>query len=846
MRKIIFTILAFNSLLTNAEVDIDKFAGCEGRDTTGKNVKVESLVRSLENCPFAKVYLKENENTYKTNLDQKIAMQLKTSLDQDLEALMLQGEFFETLGLNLTNYGQSESIKSKCQLDKMTDFSSCQGKDSKEYERKKNILLTLYGAKSNADFSQQLKNKLKAMAGKDSEKTCSLVSEGNENYDQFLLFQAGLTKKSLIELKNAIEEKKPLSTMLAQFPLLDLIFKDKETSLKFINEVQLFLSENKNTTENQIADLLKNKVKDFYANKDNADAISRTMANTCSGFQKKIHEFVCSDDINYETSDGIISKRLFDGFDMTQSNNLRNKRVNLNDKEMAFMAFGKKCEIDERDKLKNQGKNIESLIGLGGVFNDNLREESTLDEKKSGIAKLQLVAKCSNSKSQNKGDCNNLDLMTSANLQQIYNCPQSAECDDQIEKTVNYLAICERRNSKIMARKNQEELISSVESESQAAESRDTVTKKKKLDLDFFDNLLSDEFQVSLDANINGKEIEKQLAKGFDQVKIEKDVLINSPYLLVPKKDDASHELGKTFGLKPQKSYEDNSGTSAVNHSSAYSFDQSWSGIGLKKPALKINQNTTNQESTHKDFVANERTAKKVITEDEAQLREKVARLEAIAEERAKSDEEQVGKTNFGQSFTKGSVIDSLKSVRPHVNQQEKQYGFQANITAAHVFKDEADEKIMAVGSLEPSVAVNRNMASVNQASRVGVDTKNSTKSLSLQTTSNNTKTNANPNEIKDARLEYQLNFAELNQFDQERLDAIWKDKNLKLYLGIKNQGNTDIVILTLDKDKRPFIENFSKLTASTQKAILEWKLFKENKNLIRMKDLNSLFKLKS
>jgi hypothetical protein len=51
----------------------DSFSGCIGKDVTGREVKVESLSRSLENCPFAKVYLKENEEKYKSEIDTKVS-----------------------------------------------------------------------------------------------------------------------------------------------------------------------------------------------------------------------------------------------------------------------------------------------------------------------------------------------------------------------------------------------------------------------------------------------------------------------------------------------------------------------------------------------------------------------------------------------------------------------------------------------------------------------------------------------------------------------------------------------------------------------------------------------------
>lgn len=63
------TFLILNSFSVFAEDGgVDTFSGCIGKDVTGREVKVESLSRSLENCPFAKVYLKENEERYKSEI----------------------------------------------------------------------------------------------------------------------------------------------------------------------------------------------------------------------------------------------------------------------------------------------------------------------------------------------------------------------------------------------------------------------------------------------------------------------------------------------------------------------------------------------------------------------------------------------------------------------------------------------------------------------------------------------------------------------------------------------------------------------------------------------------------
>lgn len=826
-------VLFFASFEILAGEEIEIFSGCVGKDVAGREVKVESLSRSLENCPFAKVYLKENEEKYKATIDGKIAESLKNSLDQDLENLMLQGEFFESLGINLLSYGSSAGIKESCQLDKMTEVDECLGENKKEYERRRKSLYSSFGANDSIDFNKKIKEKFKKMTGRNNENYCPLLGSNEQDLDQFLLYQSSFTKASLLELKLYLEKDLPLADIQAKFPMLDLIFKGNEdTAKKFIGEIRNI---DDKIDPNVLARAIKEKITNFYSEKENAQSISTVMKNTCLNFNKKIKKFICSDDLKYETQNGAISKRLFDGFDMSQSDLSRNKRVKLQDKEMAFMAFGKKCEIDERDVstlTSDKRKSLDELIGEAGEYTNGLREDIPAEVKSRESMSLKQIAFCQSTDEKLKGKCSADAPIAASKLREIYSCPDSKSCDDSIELAANYIEGCERRGArnKMLAQRVRGEESSSGQSkqESDAVES-------DSLDLDFFDNLLAD------NKTAPAKSID--LTKKDEKANLLKSKALNSS-------DKAGNaDSGNTLKSKRIANDESNQNSKDSNGSgfqpSNFGERENFAQVSnsFKKPqsakiATAIASSTIASSDATKKTAINSGNADGANGVDEA-----TAKIHAELKERLASLEgQQKGYKNGFEAGSRDSRVSRLEDVRtPKGTKKNSSPKF--NDAVYRNGEDSVSVKDLSGNSSpdhkEEELAKAASSGEVGKGSSRSV-ANNKSQGIGLNAQGVNKIDTKDGDELSPGLV---LNLEELSAIDETKLNQLWKDKNSKFIIGVKGDKlQNEKMILSLDKDKKTMIENFQALSLKTRESVLKSKLFKDFK-IIRQRDLNEIIK---
>lgn len=851
MKKILIPLM-FSSQ-AYAQLDIEGFNGCIGKDSTGRDVKVESLVRNLENCSFAKVYLKENEEKYKSELDQKIADALKTSLDQDLELIMLQGEFFNSLGVNLVNYGGQNAIAQSCQLDKMTDISKCQGKNAKEYERRKKILFSKYQVENEIGFTASIKNKFSSMIGDSEDKSCSLLNGKNE---QFLLYQASLTKGALLKLKEYVDQGKPIEEMKSEFPMLDLIFRgDEKVANKFINEVKGIQGPELTIDSNKLAEIVKTKIHDFYKKSENAKEISNTMAKSCESFQTKIKSYICSDDLKYESRDSLSSRQLFDGFDMTQSNMARNRRVNLQDKEMAFMAFGKRCELDENSQAKNfEGKSVDSYIGNNGDYVRSLREVLSEDAINLEVEKLKEFSHCKAVELKDKNLCSNeRKRISSQSLKEVYNCTSDKACEDKIEKTANYLESCERRQAKILAKKNREKetsLASANDSEASAS------ANAKEVELDFFDNLLGDTKKSNFIASDNKKEIKKS-EENADDLKLKefnaqseqdriKGVSISSA-------GNTTNEENEDYRIDEKN--EPNIVRQANPFNETNSMNKFAAEIAEVRKTQALNNTLTAKRPAKSDSAITK--PENYVTKENAELRERIAKLEGMSAAQESSTQsaktglsidQRIQALNKENDYLKNRERELLAKNKKAVREVRENTDFRSAVQQTNRQHEEEslgnmEENGRSIASTQ-SKSATKNGASQAKESKDSKETRTG-KGLSLSIFGNT----GNELKTKDQAEDKQTNAVllsaeEIEGLDQGKLDQIWKDKKEKLHLGVKNKDKTiDTVIVAMDNSQKPVIENFASLSQDVQRSILDWKLIKDNKLIVRKNELDQMLK---
>lgn len=818
--KIILVTICFE-VLAGEEAEI--FSGCIGKDVAGREVKVESLSRSLENCPFAKVYLKENEEKYKANIDENIAEFLKVSLDQDLETLMLQGEFFESIGINLLNYGASTEIKESCQLDKMTDVDECSGKNKNEYERRRKSLFSSFGANDSREFNHKIKEKFKKMTGRVESNSCPLISNNEQGLDHFLLYQSSFTKASLLELKQYLEKDLSLNDVQAKFPMLDLIFKgDEKIAQKFIEEIKAI---NEKQDPSLLAKTIKEKITRFYSEKENAQSISKAMESTCLNFNKKIRKFICSDELKYETQNGATSKRLFDGFDMSQSDLTRNKRVKLQDKEMAFMAFGKKCEIDEREEstlISDKRQSLDQFIGEAGEYTKELREEIPSEVKSRESMSLKQIAFCQSSDEKLKGKCSESNPIGANKLREIYNCPDSKNCDDSIELAANYLESCERREARS---KKLAQRVRSEESSSGQSKKESETMESDSLDLDFFDNLLAD------------TKVPTTEGVGFVK-KDEKANLINTKTL--NNADNTSRVNDAPF-LKSKK-LANKDDTQNSKEMSGANYQSSNFGVSennsFKKPQISRVATTTSSADMAKKVVPRSDNVDISASGDEAtakihaELKERLASLEG-QQKGYRDGFEAASRDSKDKSYEDTRMPKGTrKSANPKFN--DAVYRNSDSFIAANDINDNSNLDHHESPSSKGSSGID----GAKGATKGAINSKSQGMGLSVQ--------GANKAEAKVAEEispGLVLNLEELSAIDEIKLNQLWKDKNNKFIIGVKGANSqNEKMILSLDKDKKPMIENFQALSLKTRESVLKSKLFKDFK-IIRQRDLNEIIK---
>lgn len=844
MKKILIPLM-FSSQ-AYAQLDIEGFNGCIGKDSTGRDVKVESLVRNLENCSFAKVYLKENEEKYKSELDQKIADALKTSLDQDLELIMLQGEFFNSLGVNLVNYGEQNTIAQSCQLDKMTDISKCQGKNAKEYERRKKILFSKYQAENEVGFTASIKNKFSSMIGDSEDKSCSLLNGKNE---QFLLYQASLTKGALLKLKEYVDQGKPIEEMKSEFPMLDLIFRgDGKVANKFINEVKGIQGPELTIVSNKLAEVVKNKIHDFYKKSENAKEIASTMAKSCESFQAKIKSYICSDDLKYESRDSLSSRQLFDGFDMTQSNMARNRRVNLQDKEMAFMGFGKKCEIEERND--QAGNSLDFYIGNSGIFVKDLRENLSADSLKDELDKIQEYASCKVIELKDKNLCSNeRKRISSQSLKEVYNCTSDKACEDKVEKTANYLESCERRQAKILAKKNREK-------ETSLASANDSEASAKEVELDFFDNLLGDTKKSNFIASDNKKEIKKS-EENADDLKLKE---FNAQSEQDRIKGVSISSAGKTTNEESEDyRIDEKNEPNIVRQANPFNETNSMNKFAAEIAEMRKTQALNNTLTAKRPAKSDSAITKpeNYVTKENAELRERIAKLEGMSAAQESSTQsaktglsidQRIQALNKENDYLKNRERELLAKNKKAVREVRENTDFRSAVQQTNRQHEEEslgnmEENGRSIASTQSKSATN-NGASQAKESKDSKETRTG-KGLSLSIFGNT----GNELKTKDQAEDKQTNAVllsaeEIEGLDQGKLDQIWKDKKEKLHLGVKNKDKTiDTVIVAMDNSQKPVIENFASLSQDVQRSILDWKLIKDNKLIVRKNELDQMLK---
>lgn len=822
---VFLSTLLFFSTTSFANEEMEMFSGCIGRDVNGREVKVESLSRSLENCPFAKVYLKENEEKYKQALDEKIADALKTSLDQDLETLMLQGEFFNSLGINLLNYGSNEAIKTSCQLDKMTDLSGCSGKNTEEYERRKNTLISKFGAKNGDEFNQKIKDKFKKMTGRDQGSFCSLLNSDEQNSEQFLLYQSSLTKASLLELKQYLEQGISTSDIQAKFPMLDLIFKgDEKIAQKFVEEIKSLDSKK---DPNVLANLVKEKITSFYSQKENARSLSETMVKTCGDFNKKIAKFICNDDLSYETQNGATSKRLFDGFDMSQSDLARNKRVKLQDKEMAFMAFGKKCEIDEREEsagLAEKRQNLDQLIGAEGLYAKGLRTRLNSDDEVGLIEKLKEVAFCQIADLKSKKLCAESKVISSKKLRETYNCPDSKSCEDSIELAANYLEGCEKREAK---NKRLAENSSTIHTNRHNGSERDLVEDKKdSLDLDFFDNLLSDTKVPS------AKSISLNKKSNIVESKISvKDKNASDPYAPKTQKQNEGKKISET-----------SEGRGYNELSNSYSGAEKFTSTNKKAQVQKSLKVDPTSKRANSSLVNNggATSSGDTVSKINSELRERLASLEKKG---AYKDGYEAGLSESGGSQgtqgSQGAKADLLNKASKSSKSDGKVKFNDSVYRNNQDFSDQEDfSEAINDGGQSTVVSKAKEGADIKDTGKVIGGSKGQAIGLNTQSTKKD-----EGQESVEPSPGLVLGLDELSLIDEAKLNQFWKNKNAKFIIGVKDdKEQNEKIILSLDKNKKPTIENFQSLSLKARESVLKSKLFKDYK-VIRQVELNATIK---
>lgn len=842
MKKILIPLLF--STQTFAQSEFERFNGCIGKDSAGRDVKVESLVRNLENCSFAKVYLKENEEKFKENIENQIVKSLKNNLTQDLEDIVIQGEFFNSLNINITNSGGNDQVKKNCQLDKMTEIGNCKGKKSKDYERRKKLIYQAFGASDNSQFTTNIKNKFKLMAGLDEENSCSLVKS---NIEQTSLFNASLTVSAMLSLKELVDSNTNIKDNLRSYPLLFLMSKgDPKVFDSFISEIK----ELKNAGSGyDLAAAMRQKIESFYSKKDNAKSISSTVANSCNDFQKKIDAFVCSDELEYFSNESKNSKRIFEGFDMSEKNATRNRRLNFVDKDMAFMAFGKRCELDQSTQPEKMS--LDYFTGINGIYDKGTRDIPDKDFQEDTARKVSELAYCKNEFLSKTNSCKDNNIISSTDLSTAYNCPQSSECNDDIEKTINYLKLCESRQAKILAKKNREKetsLASANDSEASAS--------AKEVELDFFDNLLGDTKKSNFIASDNKKEIKKS-EENADDLKL--------------KEFNAQSEPDRIKGVNISSA-----GNTTNEESEDYRADEK-NEPNIVRQANPFNEtNSTNKfaaeiaEMRKTQALSNTLTAKRpaksdsaitkpenYVTKENAELRERIAKLEGmsaaqeLSTQSAKtglSVDQRIQALNKENDYLKNRERELLAKNKKVVREVRENTDFRSAVQQTNRQHEEE-----SLGNMEEngrSIASTQSKGATSNGTNQAKESKDSKetragKGLSLSTFGNTGNELKTKDQAEDKKTNAVLLSAEeIEGMDQGKLDQIWKDKKEKLHLGVKNKDKTiDTVIVAMDNSQKPVIENFASLSQDVQRSILDWKLIKDNKLIVRKNELDQMLK---
>lgn len=826
-----------------AETNLEGFNGCVGKDSLGREVKVESLVRNLENCSFAKVYLKENEEKFKENIEAQIADSLKASMSQDLEDIVIQGEFFNSLNINLTKNDGSDQVKNKCQLDKMTAIGNCKGKNQKDYDRRKKAIYQAFGANDANQFTDKIKNKFKMLAGLDEQNSCSLIQS---NTEQVALYNASLTTVSLLSLKEMIESDSLNSESLKKFPLLFLMSKgDPKTFESFMNEIKE-LKNNGNNAE--VAKNIREKITSFYTKNENAQSLKSTVAKSCEDFQKKIDAFVCADDLQYVTKETTNSKRMFEGFDMKESNGGRNRRVNFMEKDMAFMAFGKSCEVSNNEETL-QRKNLDFFTGNSGLYHQGIREVLEDDTKATMAKEVENIARCKVDKLQNKNLCSGNGVISSVKLAEVYQCPNSSECTDTVEKTINYLNVCESRQAKILAKKTREEEKSKVDGSTEVA------SESKEIELDFFDNLLGEKKKQQL-ANTDIKKQEKPSDESL-KLKQEKSEIETSTIkgVSIADGDDGvikeninstsgeSDNLVRNLNVNPTHNTQD---SSTLNRFAAE--------VAEMRKSQTISNTLTAKRPTKND--QNMARSETYVTKENAELRERIAKLEGMsvaqeslaqANKATPNAEQRIQALNRENEILRNRERDLALKNRKMAKEVRENTDFRSAVQRSNnemSVNDESDVTTESRGQ-EASRQVANTTTKANGTQSVGsIKDPKTGKAVTLisndSTLENKTKGTAK----EQSSNEVLITAEDIIGLDQTKLDQLWKDKNEKLHLGVKNKNQTiDTVIVAMDQSKKPIIENFGSLSVEVQRSILDWKLIKDNKLIVRKNELDQMLK---
>lgn len=838
--KILTTaFLIVNSFSVLAEDGgVDTFSGCIGKDVTGREVKVESLSRSLENCPFAKVYLKENEENYKKIIENKIAESLKQNLDQSLENIAIQGEFFDSIGMNVMDSDPENLVRDNCKIDEMTKIGSCDGVSEKDVERRKKILFEKYNVENEVGFNQKLKLSLKEMIGYENKNSCSYA---DKDMSQAVIFKSGSTAYELSELKKMIDSDLDIEGVVKVNPSLSFLFGvDERVVASLKKEIRKVNSTNLEVY--QVADLVRSKINSFYQKNENLQSISKSVASSCQSFNAKIKSFLCAKDLSYETKEAKLSKKMFSGFDITNSNSARNKRVSLESKEEAFLAFGKKCEIDERVQALAPVTDVDFFIGENGSFTKDLRN---LSEESSGVANDAImfseISNCNNEVMLSSKLCKSGEFVSGEIVKKAFGCPHSSMCNTQVEKSIQYLNVCERRKQKLLAKLKEGESNTSeakisgkdvLESDEKILQGKTDSTKK----LDFFDNLLSDSATTKTSES---KEVKAKSSSKDKNINDSKSALKDSATEEAQEKEQSlrmsNNSKNNDFGINKESSGASFNANSPGGSSFPISSGTINNGATTKSSTTKNNQilgaiRGQNAVGVNKDIDS--------VSKVEAELRERVAKLEGM--KKGKEEGFQEGLENNRANAQIGShsaKIDNLSNKK--ITKNNSAVKFNDGVYKPNTINDNLEKAQDVVGN-DDKEGSSRSGDSRSSAQNVqAANALSKPKGIGFVDHANkkeNEKANSNESIASVA-----LSREELSLIDEVKLNALWKDKKNKLYINVLGETK-ETVIISLGNNKKPLIENFQTLSVKTRESFLKSKLFKDYK-AVRQNELTETIK---